>query len=175
MFFQGCNSCNFEVPFANVIYMDFFPDMLWYSHRIISKDLDWFVYVRCALFWFACPKVWVWVYITVQFGYLLNVVLLRICDYYICMKCLCTIWKYKWMHCYKAVLYFSASLKNIKLYWFRYRNSVKIKWSLLFVFPSVFLFSYFKLSCSIKTLHDSKLHTVRLLNIAEINEIRIDY
>lgn len=83
--------------------------------------------------WSACPMVWVSVYITVLFGYLLSVVLLRICDYYICMKCLCKIWKYKWMHCSKAAHRFSASLKNSNLYLSILRNSVEIKWRLLCV------------------------------------------
>lgn len=34
MFFQGCNSCNFEVPFANIY-------ILWPSHLLISKVLYW--------------------------------------------------------------------------------------------------------------------------------------
>lgn len=109
--FQGCNSCNFEVPFANDIYM----------------------FVFLFFVWSACPMVWVSVYITVLFGYLLSVVLLRICDYYICMKCLCKIWKYKWMHCSKAAHRFSASLKNSNLYLSILRNSVEIKWRLLCV------------------------------------------
>lgn len=88
--------------------------MLWYLLRLISKVLDRFVYECIVLV--CMPNgvcVCVWVYMTLLFGYLLNVVLLRICDYYICMKCLCTIWKYKWMHCSKAALHFSRFLKKI--------------------------------------------------------------